>query len=187
MILFNRITFASANPSVFTDAYCYLDWIAKQYGKSVQPSYEKPITCKTSKGDIADIEKKRCKASRQRYPDYSQQSNLTTVCHFGQIDEHGKPFDKCRLVAEEGFAYNLYQCKDPWGANVTCANNCRGVDPNAVVIGGTAVLAATATVPIGLQLISALGLGGIGLAGAGTVANGMCPIGSCPVRHIFNK
>ena len=94
----------------------------------------------------------------------------------------GKPWDKCRLVAEEGFAYNVYHCKDSYGEVVTCANNCRGVDPNAIVIGGTAVLAATATVPVGLQFIATLGLGGIGLAGVGAVANEMCPVGMCPVR-----
>ena len=26
---------------------------------------------------------------------------------------------------------------------MTCANNCRGVNPNSVIVGGTAVLAAT--------------------------------------------
>ena len=31
---------------------------------------------------------------------------------------------------------------------MTCANNCRGVNPNAVVIGGTAVLAAAAVTPL---------------------------------------
>ena len=125
MILFNQITFASENPSVFTDAYCYLDWIAEQYGKSVQPSYTKPITCADSKGNITDIDKNRCKASRQ----IGNNINLTTTCHFGQMDEDGKPFDKCRLVSEEGFSYNLYQCKDPWGAKVTCANNFRRIFP----------------------------------------------------------
>ena len=98
----------------------------------------------------------------------------------------GKPWNKCRLVAEEGFAYNVYHCKDPYGNVVTCANNCRGVDPNAIVIGGTALLAATATVPVALQVITTLGLGGIGLGGAGTVANGLCPIGWCNVRSQFD-
>ena len=33
------------------------------------------------------------------------------------------------------------QFQDSGGNNMTCANNCRGVDPNSVIIGGTAVLA----------------------------------------------
>ena len=35
---------------------------------------------------------------------------------------------------------------------MTCANNCKGVNPNAVDIGGTAVLAAAAVTP--LQVLS---------------------------------
>ena len=35
---------------------------------------------------------------------------------------------------------------------MTCANNCKGVNPNAVVIGGTAILAAAAVTP--LQVLS---------------------------------
>ena len=38
--------------------------------------------------------------------------------------------------------------QDVHGNNMTCANNCRGVNPNAVVIGGTAVLAAAAVTPL---------------------------------------
>ena len=63
-VLYNQITFASENPSVFTDAYCYLDWIAKQYEMSVPPSYTKPETCNESKGDINDLDQKYCKATR---------------------------------------------------------------------------------------------------------------------------
>ena len=178
----NSFTYAAENPSVFTDGYCYLDWIARQYGKSPPKSYIKPERCKVSKGDINDLDKDDCKAS-------GVFSTNITKCNWGQRDEMGKPWDKCRLVAEEGFAYNVYHCKDPYGEVVTCANNCRGVDPNAIVIGGTAVLAATATAPTGLAVI-ALGLGGVGLVGAGAMANGMCPPTMCRVRtqfHHLNK
>ena len=33
------------------------------------------------------------------------------------------------------------QFQDSGGNNMTCANNCKGVDPNSVIIGGTALLA----------------------------------------------
>ena len=42
----------------------------------------------------------------------------------------------------------LYIPQDVHGNNMTCANNCRGVNPNAVVIGGTAALAAAAVTPL---------------------------------------
>ena len=38
--------------------------------------------------------------------------------------------------------------QDANGNNMTCANNCRGVNPNAVIIGGTAVLAVATVSPI---------------------------------------
>ena len=46
---------------------------------------------------------------------------------------------------------------------MTCANNCKGVNPNAVIIGGTAVLAAAAVTP--LQVLTPLGLGVIAAGG----------------------
>ena len=70
----------------------------------------------------------------------------------------------------------MYHCKDFYGEVVTCANNCIGVDPNAIVIGGTAVLAATATAPTGLAVIATLGLVGVGLVGAGVMAPAMCRV-----------
>ena len=33
------------------------------------------------------------------------------------------------------------QFQDSGGNNMTCGNNCKGVDPNSVIIGGTALLA----------------------------------------------
>ena len=75
---------------------------------------------------------------------------------------------------------NLYDNKnfpqDFENKTLTCANNCRGVDPNAVVIGGGALLAATALGS--LQLLP----GVVGLAGTfamGTAAMAMLDNG-CP-------
>ena len=61
---------------------------------------------------------------------------------------------------------------------MTCANNCRGVDPNSVIIGGGAVLAASA---IGGLSISGLApVLGLGAAAAGGVALSM---GQCPASR----
>ena len=46
-----------------------------------------------------------------------------------------------KQFAVEGFAYNLYQFKERFKKTVLCANNCKGVDLNAVVVGGTALAA----------------------------------------------
>lgn len=189
----NSISYASKNPNVFTDAYCYLDWIAENYGMSLPDSYRKPESCMESKGMIDDIDQTFCRASGHSWGRNTENSisyvnanfeggQAETYCHFNQLDDEGNPFDKCRLLAAEGFAYNLFQCKDARNRTVLCANNCIGVDPNAVVIGGTAVLAAAAIGGLGSLLPAVFGLGTVALAGGGIVANGMCPIGSCNVR-----
>ena len=66
---------------------------------------------------------------------------------------------------------------------LTCANNCRGVDPNSVIIGGGAVLAASALggqAVAGLLGIGAVAAGGaVGAAGVVAANNG----NQCPVRR----
>ena len=70
---------------------------------------------------------------------------------------------------------------------MTCANNCRGVNPNAVIIGGTAVLAVAAVSP--LSTLVPLGLGAATVGGGAAVVSQMmnrgcpattpCRVGSC--------
>ena len=78
--------------------------------------------------------------------------------------EDGELFDQCRLYAEEGIAKNVYQCivKNSNGFRATCANNCRGVDPNSIIGGGVAAVALTGIAGQGLL---APALGAAGLAG----------------------
>ena len=186
-IVGNTITYASENPSVFTDAFCYLDWIADQYGMTMPDSYKKPSSCTEPKGSIDDIDEKICRASGHIWGTNTVNSLISrgdTYCDFSnQMDDKGNRFDKCRLLFQEGFAYNLFQCKDQHGNIAICANNCKGVDPNAVIVGGTAVLAATAGGGLAYLISAALGIGGLSLAGGSTVANGMCPVGTCNVSN----
>ena len=85
---------------------------------------------------------------------------------------------------------NLYDNKefpqDSENKTLTCANNCRGVDPNAVVIGGGALLAATALGSLQL-LPGVLGLAGTLAMGtvAMTILDNGCPSDMpCPVSKI---
>ena len=60
---------------------------------------------------------------------------------------------------------------------MTCANNCLGVNPNAVIIGGSAVLAAATVTPLqvlGGVAASTLAAGG-GAAVVGQMMNRSCP------------
>ena len=62
---------------------------------------------------------------------------------------------------------------------MTCANNCKGVNPNAVIIGGTAVLAAAAVTP--LQVLTPLALAAAG--GGAAVVGQMMNRRSCPTTR----
>ena len=67
---------------------------------------------------------------------------------------------------------------------MTCANNCKGVNPNAVIIGGTAVLAAST---VTLQQVLAIGVGVAAAGGAvGQMMNRSCPrTRPCQVDSFF--
>ena len=117
-------------------------------------------------------------------------------------------WDKCRLLAQEGYSYNIYICKvylctkyqcldisqDSAGNNLTCANNCRGVNPNSVIIAGGAVLAEAS---VGGFVAPALGLGSAAVALSAAAAAGgtlaylaalQCPRSRpCRVRQIIIK
>ena len=64
---------------------------------------------------------------------------------------------------------------------MTCSNNCRGVDPNSVIIGGSAVLGAAAATGITLLQGGGLAVGTLGAAGAAALAMRQCPRGQCRV------
>ena len=59
---------------------------------------------------------------------------------------------------------------------MTCANNCKGVNPNAVIIGGSAVLAAST---VTLQQVLTISVG-VAAAGGGAAAVGQMMNRGCP-------
>ena len=73
---------------------------------------------------------------------------------------------------------------------MTCANNCRGVDPNSVIIGGGAVLAASAIGGLSISgLAPVLGLGAAAAAAGGVALSmGQCPASRpCRVYILFTN
>ena len=100
---------------------------------------------------------------------------------------------ECRLQGAEGFSYNIYQCKNKEGELGVCANNCKGVNPNSIIIGGFAPVAIVGLAAQGFlqpALIGAAGLGagaiGVGAAMGGGRPNlgGRCPnTRPCRVRE----
>ena len=106
-----------------------------------------------------------------------QRNQFNTTCDFNYVDPWtGEKWDKCRLFTLEGIAMNVNQCKaDPPGGpdpnygyiTATCHNNCKGVDPSAIIGAGVAAVVATG---IAAQAVlpaigGAVGLGGVGAVG----------------------
>ena len=56
----NLISYSSGNPGVFTDAYCYLPWIAAMYGMKMPEDYKRKPSCGEAKGNRAVINESKC-------------------------------------------------------------------------------------------------------------------------------
>ena len=233
--------YGSENSGVFTDARCFMDWIAGQYNMRMPSNYTEPDSCQkkikggvtAGIGDINDIDKDTCRGLFDYYYIQERSSNVTECpeklqadlptsprptpncddvddfegsCKAGTIsgctvDEdvwaheifgecafnHTIPgtrertWDECRLEGSEGFSYNIYQCQDERGNIGRCANNCRGVKPNSILIGGVAPLvagfAAGQTILQGSVFTAGLAGGAIGMGAMGVTENlgGQCP------------
>ena len=56
----NQISYSSSNPGIFTDAYCYLPWIAEMYGMKPPKDYTEKASCKETHGRKNVIHEARC-------------------------------------------------------------------------------------------------------------------------------
>jgi hypothetical protein len=186
---YNTVVNYNSNPAVFTDARCYLDWIAAQYGLSLPATYSKPASCYESTGNKFAVNNTNCLARPLNLAQFAV-PNLPEKCQFtpGQ-------FDRCKLyafdrTAKPAFNLNFYYCQTAKGYDAACANDCPGVDPNAVVVGGAAALFAIAAATSGTNIVGPLLGAGVGVAGLGVGGMAMmrqraaCPAGQCRARAI---
>ena len=98
--------YRGSNPAVVTDATCYMDWIAEQYQLRLETAYDSKASCSQGSGDKEDINKEECWTSD------------LTRCDWNHIDNDGRPFDYCRLSAEQYQQY-VFQCVDTEVSTVT--------------------------------------------------------------------
>ena len=56
----NEISYSAENPGVFTDAYCYLPWIAAEYGMSLPAGFTSKDSCGQSQGNRRNIDQENC-------------------------------------------------------------------------------------------------------------------------------
>jgi hypothetical protein len=144
-IVDNQVTYNAENPGIFTDAYCYLPWIASMYELKPPAGYTAKDSCKKSIGvrqnigqavcmgeDVENLDRGRCPGCKSDAVcmgfDGVSYTNLAKCFEktipregmgkgrrFSQCDftykEKTDEWNECRLVAKEGYAYNIYICK----------------------------------------------------------------------------
>ena len=158
----NFIQGRSSNPSVFTDGRCYMGWIAAQYNLNLPAGYTTP--CSESAGSKTDTDSQNCRARTLNVANapFLQTSTCSTTCTLFAFNPGEKP----------ATYQNFFKCTNTEGATAVCANNCPGVDPNAVVVGGEAALfAVAAAAGAANPVTAALGAGSLlAMLGAGSFA-----------------
>jgi hypothetical protein len=169
----------SEKPAVFSDALCYLDWIAAQFNLRLPAGFALPEYCAQSTGDKTDFNKTICLS---RDYEISSLSSSPEQCKFSS--EHSK----CKLNTynpdlRPATNSNFFACLNLSNKTAVCANNCAGVEANAVVVNGLAAVSSVAARAVpdaaaaDLDLTgSALGAGSImamlGLGGMKNMASG---------------
>ena len=201
--------YGSENPGVFTDARCFMDWIAEEYKMRMPDDYTKPDSCfdkfydvsndasnRLGKnpenkvvagiGDINDIDKADCRGYFDYY-NVTEKHVKISKCVFGKKyhinGTVNTTLSKCQLEGAEGYSYNIYQCQDESGNFGRCANNCRGVKPNSILIAGIAPVAIGFAIGQSLLTPGLVVGGGLAAGGAGAVGLGLLGSGQCPNRR----
>ena len=95
-----REAMAGENPGIFTQATCFLPWIAKEYGMELSPDLKRLAgQCSPAKGRMEEPRLDFCK------------TNLGTKCDFDKdyqiqiptLDPIVIKMDKCKLIGVEGY------------------------------------------------------------------------------------
>ena len=126
----NQISYSSSNPGIFTDAYCYIPWIAAMYGMQPPKGYTNKASCTETKGRREVIHETRCMGldsenlHRERKPtkipkdQYEVDEHPPTEPRMCDFENHtysknglNMSWDRCMLEAREGYAYNIYMCE----------------------------------------------------------------------------
>ena len=176
------VFFSGENPGVFTNGGCYLQWIASQYGMAAENT---ETECDKEIGDINDKDKKDCTTILGQKCDFDSQYLIETFYPLlftdsANVDTFNDPrnlvFKKCILRSVGGHTNMVFQCPIDNKTLAICPNSCIGVDPSAIVAGGTALVAgATISTLATLPLVpAAIGISGLALMGGGAVAMMTC-------------
>ena len=90
---------AGENPGVFTQASCYLPWLAQEYGMELNPKLRKVVgTCSSSTGVKNQPLKTICKTNLGTHCDFSRNYQIEII----NLDPIVIKMDRCKLIGLEG-------------------------------------------------------------------------------------
>ena len=91
---------AGENPGVFTQASCYLPWLAQEYRMELNPKLRKLAgTCSPSIGERKQLRKENCKTNLGTHCDFSRNYQIEII----NLDPVVITFeDRCKLIGLEG-------------------------------------------------------------------------------------
>ena len=84
----NLITYSSENPGIFTDAFCYLPWIAAMYGMKLPEGFKMKPSCSKSKGMRETIDEAVCLGQD------AENLGRSPCQNWNSVDKDGDPFYK---------------------------------------------------------------------------------------------
>ena len=89
--------FAGENPGIFTQASCYLPWLAKEYGLELGSELRRVAgVCSPAKGN--QLRQTSCKTNLGTWCDFTQNLEIQIAI----LDPIVIKMDKCKLIGLEG-------------------------------------------------------------------------------------
>ena len=91
--------FAGENPGIFTQASCYLPWLANEYGMELSSELKKVAgTCAAAKGTRRKSRRRSCKTNLGTWCDFDRALQIQIAI----LDPFVINMDKCKLIGLEG-------------------------------------------------------------------------------------
>ena len=95
----SREAMAGKNPGIFTQASCYLPWLAKEYGMELGSELEKVAgLCSPAKGKRNQLRQKTCKTNLGTFCDFTRDYQIQIL----SLDPIVIKMDECKLIGLEG-------------------------------------------------------------------------------------
>ena len=94
-----REAMAGENPGVFTQATCYLPWIAQEYGMELSSDLKRLAgRCSPAKGRMEEQRLDSCKTNLGSHCDFARDYQI----HIPTLDPIVIKMDECKLIGVEG-------------------------------------------------------------------------------------